>query len=81
MDNFDFHKWTPPVITSCQELTDQLRKLALIGKCIWEIWNIGIIFNEDAYNDGIMFVELDELIIFVFDDFNLEILLQMEAPL
>lgn len=74
MDTFDFHEWTAPVITSCRELTDQLRCLHLIGKCIREIWNIGIIFDEDAYDDEIMSVELDEPIIFVFDDFNLEIL-------
>lgn len=70
MDTFDFHEWTAPVITSCQELTDQLRSLDLIGKCIREIWNIGIIFGEDAYDDEVMFVELDEPIILVFDDVN-----------
>jgi len=71
---FDFHKWQAPTITSKEILYQQLEKLDLPGKCIREIWNIGIIFDEDADDEPIMFVELDEPIIFVLDEFNLEVL-------
>ncbi len=75
MNIFDFHEWQAPIITSYEMLCEQIKNLNLSGKCIREIWNIGIIFNEDAYEeDEIMFAEIDEPIIFVFDEFNLEIL-------
>lgn len=73
MDIFDSGIWVAPIINSCRELDDQFKGFNLIGKCIREIWNIGIIFDEDS-DEQMMFLELDEPIIFFFDELHLEIL-------
>lgn len=72
-NEFNFFKWGACIITSSEKLAEQFEALNLKGKCIREIWNIGIIFDEE-YHDGLMTVELDEPIIFIFDNYRLEVL-------
>ena len=44
-NEFNFYKWQVPIITSFEELTQRLKDLSLTGRCIREIWNIGIIYS------------------------------------
>lgn len=73
VNKFEFSKWQATLVTTVEKLSKELKCKNLIGKSIKEIWNIGIIFNEDC-NDNNLYVELDEPIIFILDDIQLEIL-------
>jgi len=70
---FDISEWQPIETTSSQKLIKVLQELDFTGRRIKEIWNIGIVFNEEKETDS-MYVELDEPLILVFDNLNLEIL-------
>jgi hypothetical protein len=72
-NEFNLKEWHPIKITSPKELIETLLEFDLIGRQIREVWNVGIVFDEDLEDRG-MSVELDEPIILVLGDVNLEIL-------